>query len=311
MDYVIETRNLTKRYGKQIAADCLNLHVPNGKIYGLLGRNGAGKTTAMKMLLNLARPTGGSIRLFGEDTAETGAATWHRIGSMIEAPGFYENLTAAENLKILARLRGQHRKDTVENALSVVGLQAEKDRRFREFSLGMKQRLGIAAAIMHEPELLILDEPMNGLDPVGILELRKYLLRLCRERETTILISSHVLSEVEQIADWIGVMHEGRLLEERDMQKLHEQIRQYLEFEVSDVNAAVVVLERQFHISDYAVSGEGRLKVYGAVEQRAKLNSAFVEHGIAVADISICGGKLEDYFKNLIGGGNNGGCDLL
>lgn len=311
MDYVIETRNLTKRYGKQIAVDCLNLHVPNGKIYGLLGRNGAGKTTAMKMLLNLASPTGGSIRLFGEDTAETGANTWHRIGSMIEAPGFYENLTAAENLKILARLRGQHRKDTVENALSVVGLQSEKDRRFREFSLGMKQRLGIAAAIMHEPELLILDEPMNGLDPVGILELRKYLLRLCRERGTTILISSHVLSEVEQMADWIGVMHEGRLLEERDMQKLHEQIRQYVEFEVSDVNAAVVVLERQFHISDYAVSGEGRLKVYGAVEQRTKLNSEFVKNGIAVADISICGEKLEDYFKNLIGGGNSGGCDLL
>lgn len=311
MDYAIETRNLTKRYGKQIAVDCLNLHVPNGKIYGLLGRNGAGKTTVMKMLLNLARPTGGSIRLFGEDTAETGANTWHRIGSMIEAPGFYENLTAAENLKLLARLRGRHRKDTVENALFVVGLQSEQDRRFREFSLGMKQRLGIAAAIMHEPELLILDEPMNGLDPVGIQELRKYLLRLCRERGTTILISSHVLSEVEQMADWIGVMHEGRLLEERNMQALREQTRQYVEFEVSDVNAAIVVLERQFHIADYAALEEGRLRVYGTVEQRAEWNSGFVENGIAVTDINICGEKLEDYFKNLIGGGNDDGCDLL
>ena len=217
-----------------------------------------------------------------------------------------------ESLELLrSKLPGRHRKDTVENALFVVGLQSEQDRRFREFSLGMKQRLGIAAAIMHEPELLILDEPMNGLDPVGIQELRKYLLRLCRERETTILISSHVLSEVEQMADWIGVMHEGRLLEERNMQALREQTRQYVEFEVSDVNAAIVVLERQFHIADYAALEEGRLRVYGTVEQRAEWNSGFVENGIAVTDINICGEKLEDYFKNLIGGGNGDGCDLL
>ena len=195
--YVIETENLTKDYHGLIAVDKLSLHVPKGKIYALLGRNGAGKTTTMKMLLNLVRPSGGSIYLFGENHSVFEKKSSHRIGSIIETPAFYENLTAGENLEILARLRGRHRKDTVEHALSVVNLDKENRKLFREYSLGMKQRLGLAAAVMHEPELLILDEPMNSLDPVGIHETRKYLLQLCREKGTTIFISSHVLNEIE------------------------------------------------------------------------------------------------------------------
>lgn len=301
-DCVIETRNLTKKYGGQASVDCISLHVPRGKIYGLLGRNGAGKTTTMKMLLSLARPTSGDIFLFGKDYREASPKTYYRIGSLIEAPGFYENLTARENLKILARLRGQHRKDTVENALSIVGLEKEDKKLFRDYSLGMKQRLGIAAAVMHEPELLILDEPINGLDPIGICEIRNYLLQLCRERGTTILISSHVLNEIEQIADVIGVMQDGRLIEEIDMGRLHGRSRKYVDFEVSDVNAAALVLERRFQISDYAIAGSQLLRIYGTIDKRADINSSFVEKGIMVADINVCEEKLEDYFKNLIGG---------
>lgn len=301
-DYIIETTNLTKRYGQQNCVDGLNLHVPKGKIYGLLGRNGAGKTTTMKMLLNLVKPTSGSITLLGEDCKETKQKTYYRIGAIIESPSFYENLTASENLKILTKLRGQHRRDTIENALSIVGLEKEKNKVFKEYSLGMKQRLGIAAAIMHEPEVLILDEPINGLDPIGIPEIRNYLLKLCKEKGTTILISSHVLSEIEQMADVIGVMHEGKLIEEIDMGELHRQNKKYVEFEVSDVNAAVLVLERNFKMFDYSIIKDKLLRVFGAIDSRAEINTMFIENGITVADINVCEEKLEDYLKKLIGG---------
>lgn len=301
-EYTIKTENLTKEYHGQTAVERIDLHVPNGKIYALLGRNGAGKTTTMKMLLNLVRPSGGSIYLFGENSSTFGRKNVCRIGSVIETPAFYENLTAEENLEILARLRGRHRKDTVECALSVVNLDKENKKLFREYSLGMKQRLGLAAAIMHEPELLILDEPMNGLDPVGIHETRKYLLQLCREKGTTIFISSHVLNEIEQLADVIGVIDKGKLLEETDLQELYMRSRRYAEFEVSDVNKAALVLERAFHVSDYAIMGRNLLRLYEKIDSRADINSSFVKEGIAVAGVSVGAGKLEDYFTGLVGG---------
>lgn len=301
-DYVIETEDLTKKYKNQTAVDRLNLHVPKGQIYALLGRNGAGKTTTMKMLLNLIKPTSGSLYLFGKNYNESKKENYHRIGSIIEAPAFYENLTARENLEILARLRGRHRRDTIEYALCVVNLEKEDKKLFREYSLGMKQRLGLAAAIMHEPELLILDEPMNGLDPIGIHETRRYLLQLCRERGTTIFISSHVLNEIEQLADVIGVINEGKLLEETSLQELYKQNRRYAEFEVSDVNRAALILERQFDVSDYAIIGNGILRLYEKLDSRAEMNSSFVKDGITVANVSIGAGKLEDYFTKLVGG---------
>lgn len=300
--YVIQTEGLSKEYNGHAVVDKLNLHVPKGQIYALLGRNGAGKTTTMKMLLNLCQPSGGSFSLFGEHNSNFSKKNYHRIGSIIEAPAFYENLTAKENLEILARLRGRHRKDTVEQALSIVNLDKEKKKLFREYSLGMKQRLGLAAAIMHEPELLILDEPMNGLDPVGIHETREYLLQLCREKGTTILISSHVLNEIEQIADVIGIMNEGKLLEETDLQDLYRQRRRYAEFEVSDVNKAVLLLEHMLCICDYTIIGSNILRVYEKIENRADINNRFVKEGIAVANVSVGMGKLEDYFTELVGG---------
>lgn len=304
--YVIETEGLTKEYENQTAVKQLDLHVPKGQIYGLLGRNGAGKTTVMKLLLGLARPTGGRICLFGMEHSHFPKKDYHRIGSMIETPAFYENLTARENLKILARLRGQHRKDTVERALTIVGLEQEEGKLFRRYSVGMRQRLGLAAALMHEPELLILDEPMNGLDPIGIQNIRAYLLELCKNRGTTILISSHVLSEIEQMADRIGIMHKGSLLEETGLEELNQKSRRYVEFEVSDVNRAALILEREFQISDYMVLEGHSLRVYEKLEQRAKINQRFVTAGIVVNNISIYGEKLEAYVKSLIGGGGIG-----
>ena len=299
-EYIIETKQLSKEYDGLSSVDSVNLHVPKGKIYGLLGQNGAGKTTTMKMLLKLVKPTSGQIKLFGEDTEHAKEKLYYRIGSIIEAPAFYENLTAAENLKILARLRGQHRKDTVENALSVVGLETEKNKLFKEYSLGMKQRLGIAAAIMHEPELLILDEPMNGLDPVGICEVRQFLLQLCKEKQTTILLSGHILSEIEELADIIGIMRKGQLIKEIDKASLHKQNRKYIEFEISDVNAAALILERTFHLFDYIAINDHQLRIFTETDKRADINRCFVKNDINVINMTIREEKLEDYFKNAI-----------
>lgn len=301
-EYVIKTEDLTKKYNSKAVVDRLNLHVPKGKIYALLGRNGAGKTTTMKMLLNLVQPTSGSIYLFNQNSSGFSKKNYYRIGSMVEAPAFYENLTAKENLEILAKLRGRHRKDTVAHALSVVNLDIESKKLFREYSLGMKQRLGLAAAIMHEPELLILDEPMNGLDPIGIHETRKYLLQLCKEKGTTIFISSHILTEIEQLADVVGVVNQGELLEETSLQELYRHNRRYAEFKVSDVKKAAVILERKFHISDYTIVSSHSLRLYEKLDSRAGINSSFVREGIMVADVSISAGKLEDYFAELVGG---------
>lgn len=302
MEYIIETEGLTKQYGTSMAVDHVSLHVPKGKIYALLGRNGAGKTTFMKMLLKLVRSTEGTVRLFGEECGKTDSKLYRRIGSIIETPGFYENLTAHENLSILARLRGQRDAKQIKEALEIVGLGHEHKKSFSDYSLGMKQRLGIAAAMMHGPELLILDEPINGLDPIGISEIRALLANLSRDQGATILISSHVLSEVEQIADVIGVMHEGRLIEEVNRAELQHRGRQYLEFEVSDPVKALDILETTFGIRDCFVQGNA-LKIFDAACSGGVINKTFVECGVMVAKLNENQESLEDYFSGLIGGG--------
>ena len=233
-DLVIETEGLTKYFGEISAAKDVHLHVKKGEIYGLLGRNGAGKTTIMKMLCGLTKPSKGTIRLFGKRFEKPEKGVLNRIGVMIETPGFYPNLTATENLEILAGLRGTIRKDAVRKSLERVGLPYKDRKLYAEFSLGMKQRVGIAAAIIHDPELLILDEPVNGLDPIGVAEVRSFLKELASEYGKTILLSSHILSEVQQIADHVGIIaggvlgYESQLHAGEDLEKLFmEVVREY------------------------------------------------------------------------------------
>ena len=211
-EYVIETKNLTKQYGAQKSVADLNIHVRPGRIYGLLGRNGAGKTTTMKMLLNLTTPTTGEVKIFGKDIRTNSKTILPRIGSLIESPGFYPNLTGTENLRIFAELRGVPNRNAIRDALDLVGLPYKDKKLFSQYSLGMKQRLAIALAVMHDPELLILDEPINGLDPIGIAEVRSFIRELCNARGKTILISSHILSEISLLADDIGIIDHGALL---------------------------------------------------------------------------------------------------
>lgn len=302
-EWILQTRELTRKFNSAIAVDAINLHVPRGCIYGLLGRNGAGKTTTLRMLMGLVRPSAGEIQIFGQSVRQNSKYIYARIGSLIETPGFYQNLTASENLEILARLRGVNRSDALSTALEIVGLDREPEKIVAQYSLGMRQRLGIAAAIMHEPELLILDEPINGLDPIGIQEMRNFLINLSEEKNVTIMISSHILAELEQLADYLGVIHHGKLLEEVSMETLRKKNRKYLEFQVSNEKKAVVLLERHFGIDDYQVHENGQIRIYSHLGQQGLLNKVFVENDIEVTKIVLSEDKLEDYFVRLIGGG--------
>ncbi|MBP5223762.1 MAG: ABC transporter ATP-binding protein, partial [Lachnospiraceae bacterium] len=208
-NFIIETRKLVKKYGDQTAVNEVELHVKKGSIYGLLGRNGAGKTTIMKMILGLTKITSGEVDVFGENMIGKEEEIYPKIGAIIEAPGFYPNLTGTENLEIFARLRGIRSAKPIQHALEVVGLPYRDKKLFAKYSLGMKQRLGIANAILHDPELLILDEPTNGLDPIGIAQMREFIKNLSREQGKTILISSHILGEMEMLADDIGIIDHG------------------------------------------------------------------------------------------------------
>ncbi|WP_294364312.1 ABC transporter ATP-binding protein [uncultured Clostridium sp.] len=300
MEYVIETKNLTKKYGSSTVVDNINLHVPKGKIYGVLGRNGAGKTTTMKMMLKLIKVTKGNINLFGEDFRNNNL--YKKIGSIIETPGFYQNLTARDNLNILAKLHGNISKKEVQEALEVVGLHTEEKKTFSNFSLGMKQRLGIAAAIMHNPELLILDEPINGLDPIGISEIRSFLLRLSHEKGVTIFISSHVLSEIEQIADVIGVMNNGKLVEEVNLLELQDKLKHYIEITVSDTKLSEKILKDNFSIKDYSII-DNTIYLYDNYKNISDINKSLVQNNICINKLNPCKETLEAYFENLIGGG--------
>ena len=301
MENIIETYNLTKKYNGCDVVNSINLNVPKGKIYGLLGRNGAGKTTAMKMLIQMVKSTSGSFSLFGEKNVKSNASVYKNIGSIIETPSFYTNLTAYENLCILNLLRGERKSSHIMNSLEIVGLDKEKAKPFAQYSLGMKQRLGIAAAIMHEPKLLILDEPINGLDPIGILEIHSFLSELSKKNGTTILISSHVLNEIEQIADIIGVMHEGKLIKELEMAKLNKSKRKYTEFAVSNTKLASKLLQERYQIKNFDIV-ENTIMIADCTHDTGEINKAFVESGLLVTRVHSYEESLENYFSNLIGG---------
>ncbi|MES3706495.1 ABC transporter ATP-binding protein [Staphylococcus ureilyticus] len=306
MNTVIKTTNLSKIYGEQKSVDQLSITVNQGEIYGFLGRNGAGKTTTIRMLLGLIRPTYGQIEIFGENLFKNQKRILRRIGSIVEAPGFYENLTAKENLLINAKIIGVHKKNAIDEALEIVGLQNENKKLVGKYSLGMKQRLGIARALLHYPELLILDEPTNGLDPIGIKEMRRLIKSLAAERNITILISSHILSEIEQLADHMGIIHEGKLLEEIGIDHLRKRNRKYLEFQVSNDNKATMLLEEHFNIFDYEVYDEGMVRVYSHLGEQGTINRMFVQNDINVLKIKMSEDRLEDYFERLVGGGTIG-----
>ena len=299
---VIETKQLTKQYGTQKSVAKLNIHVRQGRIYGLLGRNGAGKTTTMKMLLGLTQPTSGEVAIWGKPLSGNEKKLLPRIGSLIESPGFYPNLTGTENLRIFAALRGLKNQNAIKSALELVGLPYRDKKLFSQYSLGMKQRLAIALAVMHDPELLILDEPINGLDPIGIAEVRSFIRALCDERGKTILISSHILSEVALLADDIGIIDHGVLLEEEGFADLEAKSNKYVRFTVSDTNQAAEILWGVFHENQFTTQDSHTLRLDSSKISVAKIVAAFVQHGLEVSEAATVEESLEDYFKRVTGG---------
>ena len=301
-EFIIETRHLTKQYGTQKSVSDLNIHVKKGRVYGLLGRNGAGNTTTMKMLLGLTEPTSGEIKIWGKPLRGNEKEVLPRIGSLIESPGFYPNLTATENLRIFAALRGVPSRHAVKDALDLVGLPYRDKKLFSQYSLGMKQRLAIALAVMHDPELFILDEPTNGLDPIGIAKIRTFIRRLCDEGGKTVLLSSHILSEISLMADDIGIIDHGVLLEEESLSALESKNGRFIHLGISDAAQAARLLETVLHTGQFRIDDDKSIRIFDTSLSLSLLSETMVKGGVALYDLHLCENTLEDYFKRVTGG---------
>lgn len=302
MDFIVETNKLHKKYGMSIAVDDISLHVPRGSIYGFLGENGAGKTTTIRMLMRLIEPTSGEVFLFGEPLEKNYPSIFSKIGTIIETPGLYDNLSARDNLRICCTYMGVRDDGRIERTLTTVGLEHTGTKKFKDFSLGMRQRLGIARALIHDPELLILDEPTNGLDPSGIKEIRQLLKRLCEEEGKTILISSHILSEIQQVATYIGIIHNGKLLAEDRLSQLEESFEQYTDLKVDDAEAVHKFLQEHMKQLQSQVLSSQQLRIHSPIENTAALNKQLIDHQFSVYEIHTIKQTLEDYFLALISG---------
>ena len=302
-ELLLQTRALTKQYGRNRAVDQVSMHIKKGAIYGFIGRNGAGKTTTLRMISGLASPTAGEIELFGCRGRELSRIR-SRVGCLIEGPGLYGRMSARDNLKMKGMLLGVYKRGYEEELLDIVGLGGVGKKPVKRYSLGMKQRLGIALALVGEPDLLVLDEPINGLDPQGIAEVRDTVLKLNRERNMTILISSHILEELSKIATDYGIIHNGTLLQELTNEELMEKCSERLEVTLDDPERAVPVMDR-LGIKRYQVADREHIYIFERLEESAALNMAFAKAGIPVRGISVTNEELETYFLKLTGGGAN------
>ena len=296
MEYVIETINLTKKFNNKVAVDNVNLHVEKGDIYGFIGRNGAGKTTSMRLILGTLIPTNGEILLFGKKDLNNER---RRIGSLIEAPGIYKNCTAFENMKRFSILAGGDDRQ-IKELLEFVGLGNTGTKKAGQFSLGMKQRLGIAIALLGNPELLVLDEPINGLDPAGIKEIRDLILKLNQEKGVTFIISSHLLDELGKIATRYGIIHAGQLVEEISAHDLQERCKTCLNIITKETKKAQEVLLKNDWLHHYKIDGD-KISLYSDIEHPEKINEALVKAGIPVEELSFSGNGFEDYFIERLG----------
>lgn len=302
-EYLLSTNGLTKQFGKHKAVNHVNLHVKKGAIYGFIGRNGAGKTTFLKMISGLSKPTYGEIEMFGYKNEELKNVR-SRISCLIEAPGLYGNMSAYENLAVKCRLFGMNDRKYVESILDTVGLSETGKKKVKYFSLGMKQRLGIGLALVGEPDLLVLDEPINGLDPQGIAEIRDMILKLREEQNMTIIISSHILEELSKIATHYGIIHGGNLIQELTREELMLRCSERMEIILENPNQAIPVLD-QMGFTNYQVVDKNTIHVYERLTESADVNMELSKAGILVRGIGITSEELENYFLNLTGGARN------
>lgn len=302
---IFKAVKLSKKYGDKYAVDNMNITIKAGDIYGLIGENGAGKTTLIRMITGLIHRTSGDMELLMESTDNGLNDARVFVGSLIETPCFYGNMTAKENLEISRLIRNIAGEDSINEVLKLVGLSDVGKKKVKNFSLGMKQKLGIANALLGKPKFLILDEPINGLDPMGIIEVRELLKKINKEKQITILISSHILGELSEIATTYGIISKGKLIEEISSKSLEEKCRGYINLKVDNIKKAVTLLEREFGITDYEVEEENLIKIFSNLDSIGKINSILSDNGIIVSEISLKGEKLEDYFMKLMEGNKN------
>ena len=300
MEYVLETNALTKRYRKFTALNGLSMHVPKGSIYGFVGRNGAGKTTLIRLICGLQEPTDGKFELYG---AQSGTKEIYkarrRIGALVETPAIYRDMTAKENLKQQYMVLGLPSFDGIEELLALVGLSDSDKKKAGHFSLGMRQRLAIAIALCGDPDFLVLDEPMNGLDPQGIIEMRELILKLNREKQVTVLVSSHILDELSKVATHYGFIDKGSIIKEMSAEELEMRCRKCVRIEVSNIKTLSYVLDSKGF--EYKIVDNSKADIY-ADFQVTKLVSALEKENCIVYGIKEQDESLESYFINLVGG---------
>lgn len=295
---ILKTQDLTKKYKDFTAVDHVNITIKKGDIYGLIGRNGAGKTTLMKLVTTLTEKTSGEFSLFGEE--ESVIENKGRIGCLIENPAFFPNLTAYENLNYYSLQKGIVGKEQIEEALKLVDLLHAKNKKFKTFSLGMKQRLGIAFAILDHPDFIILDEPINGLDPIGISDLRDTFKKLNEEKDITILISSHILSELYAVATKFCIIEKGNVIKELTKEELDKECSKCIVIKTSEVKKATTVLEKELHTTNYKEISKNEIRLYDFLEQTEKVNKKLAQSDISLSALYETGITLEEYFKTVI-----------
>lgn len=304
-DIILQTHNLSKKYSDYFAVNNVNMTIRKGQIYGFIGQNGAGKTTLIRLVTGLVGITSGEIELLGLRGADGLNEARTNIGSLVESPAFYGDLTARENLEVSRLVRNIAGKKCIDEVMEQVGLKDVGKKKVKNFSLGMRQRLGIANALLGDPRFLILDEPINGLDPVSIVEVRELLKKINKEKDITILISSHILGELSELATNYGIIHKGKLIEEISAKELNEKCRQYIEIQVDDVKKSVVLIEQKLKTDDFEVMPDNIIKLYSHLDSAGEINTLLSTSNIVVNKILLKGQNLEEYFINRIGGVRN------
>ncbi|WP_144510456.1 ABC transporter ATP-binding protein [Bacillus sp. FJAT-22090] len=301
-DYVLQTNQLSKQYKHQLALNKVNLSIKKGSIYGFIGQNGAGKSTLIRIVTGLAIPTTGTTELFGESNEQQLIEARKRIGTIIEGPALYPQMTAAENLEAHRLLKGIPGKECIQKTLALVGLKDTGKKKAKNFSLGMKQRLGLGIALLGDPEFLILDEPINGLDPMGVIEIRELLKKLNQEYGITILISSHILSELHLLATHYGIIHQGELLEQLTVEELNKKCQQYLHIKVDNIEKAAALLENKLATTKFEVMPDETIKLFDYLDTPGKVSTCLASEGLIIEQFMPMGEDLETYFMNRIGG---------
>lgn len=302
---IVEIKNLSKRYKSGLALNHVNLHMEQGKIYGLIGKNGAGKTTLMRMIARLGFPTEGTIEIFGKSSKEDLEESGKRIGTLIETPGLTGGMSAKENMHLQCLMKGLPNYEVEDELLDLVGLADAGKKKVKNFSMGMKQRLGIATTLIGNPELLMLDEPVNGLDPAGVIEMRNLIKKLREYENKTILISSHNLPELYQVATDYIIIHNGEIKEVISHEELDERCKRYISLESTAPEHLAAVLEGKLHTENFRVMPDKSIELYDMLEEREKLGQVLYDNEVVLTKFAVSETSLEEYFMNVIGGNAN------